>query len=79
LIINHILILTHVPPFAEACRYEGNLSNDGFLPHFSYKAMGEVFVDIMSKHPNNKMTILSRYTHSAGTTQIISNISVRMG
>lgn len=73
----HILILTHVPPFAEACWHEGNLSSDDFLPHFSCKSVGEVFVEVMSKHPNKNMTILCGHTHSGGIAQVLPNITVR--
>lgn len=75
----HILILTHVPPFSEACWHEGDLSNDDFLPHFSCKAAGDVFIEMMSKHPNKNMTILCGHTHSGGFSQILPNISVRTG
>jgi len=75
----HILILTHVPPFSEACWHEGNLSNDDFLPHFSCKATGDIFVEMMSKHPDKNMTVLCGHTHSGGIAQILPNISVRTG
>ena len=75
----HILILTHVPPFAESCWHEGNLSNDDFLPHFCCKATGEVFIELMSKYPDKNLTILCGHTHSGGVAQILPNITVRTG
>jgi len=75
----HIIVLTHVPPFAEACWYEGNLSNDDFLPHFSCKATGEVFIELMRKYPDKNLTILCGHTHSGGVAQILPNLVVRTG
>jgi predicted MPP superfamily phosphohydrolase len=75
----HILILTHVPPFPEACWHEGNLSNDDFLPHFCCKATGDVFVELMSKNPDKNLIILCGHTHSGGIAQILPNITVRTG
>ena len=75
----HILVLTHVPPFAEACWHEGNLSDNEFLPHFSCKATGDVFIEVMSKHPDKNMTILCGHTHSPGIAQVLPNLTVRAG
>ena len=75
----HIIILTHVPPFEEACWYEGNLSNDEFLPHFCCRATGKVFVELMSQYPDKNLTILCGHTHSGGVAQILPNLVVRTG
>ena len=75
----HVLILTHVPPFIEACWHEGNLSNDHFLPHFCCKATGDVFIDLMHKYPDKNLTILCGHTHSGGMSQILPNLFVKTG
>lgn len=75
----HIIILTHVPPFEEACWHEGDLSNDDFLPHFSCKATGEVFIELMRKYPDKNLNILCGHTHSGGVAQILPNLVVRTG
>ncbi len=75
----HVLILTHVPPFIESCWHEGNLSNDDFLPHFCCKAAGEVFIELMRKRPNQNLTILCGHTHSSGMCQILPNIFAKTG
>jgi Icc protein len=36
-----LIVLTHVPPFREACWHRGRISDDEWLPHFSCKAVGE--------------------------------------
>ena len=37
-----VLVLTHVPPFREACWHANAISDDRWLPHFSCLALGQV-------------------------------------
>lgn len=75
----HLLILTHVSPFREACWHEGNISGDDYLPHFSCKAVGEVLVEMMQAHPDKEMTVLCGHTHSSGEARILPNLLVKTG
>ncbi len=75
----NIILLTHVPPFKEACWHNGNISNDNFLPHFTCKAVGDGLKIIMNKNPENQLTVLCGHTHSAGHAQILSNLQVKTG
>lgn len=36
----HVLVLTHVPPFRDACWPEGHVSDEWWLPAFTCKAVG---------------------------------------
>ena len=47
----NIILLTHVPPFREACWHEGRISDDDFLPHFTCKAVGDMLIEVMSRYP----------------------------
>jgi 3',5'-cyclic AMP phosphodiesterase CpdA len=76
---HHLLVLTHVPPFREACWHEGKISGDDYLPHFSCKAVGDVLVEMMQAHPERKMTVLCGHTHSSGEAEILPNLLVRTG
>ena len=75
----HVILLTHVPPFKEACWYEGRISHDHWLPHFSCKAVGEVLLECMHSYLDSEMTVLCGHTHSRGTAQILSNLKVKTG
>ncbi|MBF0236661.1 MAG: metallophosphoesterase family protein [SAR324 cluster bacterium] len=75
----HVLLLTHVPPFQEACWHEGNFSNDIFLPHFACKTVGDVLLEIMHDHPNRRLTVLCGHTHSRGEAHILPNLCVKTG
>ena len=75
----NVILLTHVPPFREACWHEGKISNDDYLPHFSCKAVGDVLIETMRERPRCTLTVLCGHTHSPGTAQILPNLLVRTG
>ncbi len=76
---NRVLVLTHVPPFREACWHEGQLSDDNWAPHFTCQAVGAALMEIMSAHPDRKMTVLCGHTHSSGHARILDNLEVFTG
>ncbi|MBT3271097.1 phosphoesterase [Candidatus Poribacteria bacterium] len=74
-----VVLLTHVPPFMEACWHEGRISTPEFLPHFSCKAVGDALTSAMRSHPDNELLVLCGHTHSAGEARILPNLLVRTG
>lgn len=76
---SNIVVLTHVPPFREACWHEGRISNDYWLPHFTCKALGDVLAKAMAAHPDRQMTVLCGHTHGAGEAWILPNLRVLTG
>jgi 3',5'-cyclic AMP phosphodiesterase CpdA len=74
-----VLLLTHVPPFREACWHEGQISNDDFLPHFACKAVGDVLREEMLARPDCDLTVLCGHTHGRGYAQILPNLRVKTG
>ena len=75
----NLLLLTHVPPFKEACWHEGHISDDEFLPHFTCQAVGDVLIEMMQTHPERNLTVLCGHTHGSGTAQILPNLLVKTG
>ena len=75
----HIFFLTHVPPFKEACWYQGKVGNDDWLPFFTCKAIGDVLMRVMPDYPKCQLTVLCGHTHHAGTAQILPNLRVLTG
>jgi 3',5'-cyclic-AMP phosphodiesterase len=75
----HVIVLTHVPPFKEACWHEGHISDDNYLPHFACRAIGEIFTEMMRLHPECEMTVLCGHTHSPGEVHILPNLHVKTG
>jgi predicted phosphohydrolase len=74
-----LIVLTHVPPFREACWHRGRVSDDEWLPHFSCRAVGEVLAEAMAAHPGCEMTVLCGHTQSPGEARILSNLRVLTG
>jgi predicted MPP superfamily phosphohydrolase len=75
----NIIVLTHIPPFIEACWHEGKISDDSWLPYFSCKAAGDALYSVMIKNPDNNMTVLCGHTHSGRECQILPNLKVITG
>ena len=75
----NLILLTHVPPFKEACWFEERISDDDFLPHFTCSAVGDVLVAIMRAHPDCRLTVLCGHTHGQGETDILPNLIVKTG
>jgi predicted phosphohydrolase len=76
---DEVIVLTHVPPFREACWYAGRISDDEWSPHFTCMAMGKALLEIMEAHPHRKITVLCGHTHSGGETRIRDNLVVLTG
>lgn len=74
-----VILLTHVPPFRDACWYDGRISDDDFLPHFTCKAVGYVLREAMRARPDRDLTVLCGHTHGAGVVDMLPNLHVRTG
>jgi predicted MPP superfamily phosphohydrolase len=74
-----IIVLTHVPPFREACWYEGRYSDDHWMPAFTCKAVGDVILEVAEGNPGCNMTVLCGHTHGEGVADILPNLRVYTG
>ncbi|MBI5516115.1 MAG: metallophosphoesterase [Deltaproteobacteria bacterium] len=74
-----VYVATHVPPFREACWYEGRISNDDWLPHFTCKAVGEVLLEGARASPGRQLQVLCGHTHGEGSAQPLPNLRVLTG
>jgi 3',5'-cyclic AMP phosphodiesterase CpdA len=74
-----VIVLTHVPPFAEATWHRGKMSAADWLPHFSSKAVGDVLRGTMEARPDREMLVLCGHTHSPGEVAILPNLRVVTG
>lgn len=74
-----VIILTHIPPFKEACIHRGNITNDEFLPFFASKATGDVLEEIAKDNPNIEFLVLCGHTHSKAHYQPFDNLTIRAG
>ncbi|UCF98273.1 MAG: metallophosphoesterase [Spirochaetaceae bacterium] len=76
---DHVVVLTHVPPFRQAAWYQGRPSDDQWLPFFSCKAVGDVLHEAMESQPRKRMTVLCGHTHGGGRSQIRPNLLTLTG
>ncbi len=74
-----IIVLTHIPPFKEACLHEGKMSNDDWLPYHASKASGSVLMNICTEHPNIDFLVLCGHTHGKATYHPFPNLTVEAG
>lgn len=75
----HVYLLTHVPPFREACLYDGRIADDDWAPHFTCQAVGHVIMEIMPDHPNCELTVLCGHSHHKADIQPLPNVHVLTG
>lgn len=74
-----IIVLTHIPPFKEACWHKNRMSNDDYLPFFSSRATGDVLINIAQETPTIDFLVLCGHTHSAHTYQPLNNLVIQAG
>ncbi|MEQ8786469.1 MAG: metallophosphoesterase [Pirellulaceae bacterium] len=70
----HVVLLTHVPPWREACWHEGQISDDEWAPHFTCQAMGEAILEVMESRADQELTVLCGHTHGDGETRPLANV-----
>ena len=74
-----VILLTHLPPLREACWHEGKISDDEWSPHFTCKAIGDVLLKTMPKHPDRQLTVYCGHTHSSGEIRPLPNLEILTG
>lgn len=75
----HIVVVTHVPPFREACWHNGRISDDRSLPHFASKVVGDMLLREAERRADCQLTVLCGHTHSGGEARITNNLKVITG
>lgn len=75
----HVLIATHVPPFCEACWYEGKTTDGNWAPFFVCGAIGKAIQAFADKHAHIKLTVICGHTHHDGVARISDNLIVYTG
>jgi Icc protein len=76
---SELLVLTHVPPFAEACWHDGKQSEPDWLPWFTCIAVGDVLLAYARRVPTTKITVLCGHTHGRGEVRPQDNLLVQTG
>jgi hypothetical protein len=74
-----VVVLTHVPPFRDACWHEGRISDDDWAPHFTCHAAGQAILDVLRSHPDRQITVLCGHTHGRGIARLGPNLQIITG
>jgi hypothetical protein len=74
-----VFVLTHVPPFPEACWHMGRRSDADYLPFFTCIAAGEELKNAAQAQPGCELTVLCGHTHGSGEVRILPNLQVITG
>lgn len=74
-----LLVVTHVPPFADACWHEGARSADDWLPWFTGVAAGEVLAAELAARPTCRALVVCGHTHGVGAVDVLPNLRVLTG
>jgi len=74
----HVIIMTHIPPFQEAVLYDGKPCSPALLPHYVNLSTGLVIRGIARAYPTKKVTVLAGHTHHANISQVAPNVCVRV-
>ncbi|MBK9034865.1 MAG: metallophosphoesterase [Myxococcales bacterium] len=74
-----LLVVTHVPPFADACWHDGRRSDDAWLPWFTCVAAGDALRAAMAAHPDARALVVCGHTHGGGQVDVAPNLRVLTG
>ncbi len=77
--LRKVIVLTHVPPFKEACQYQGKISNDQWLPFFASQATGDVLMALATQYAAIEFLVLCGHTHGSAHYQALNNLVVHAG
>ncbi len=74
-----VILLTHTPPFREACLYNGAVCDENWAPHFVNQAVGEMLLEVVSSFPDKEVLVLCGHSHHTADCQMLPNLRVLAG
>ena len=75
----HVVVATHVPPFANAVFHKGKPAGVEYLPHFCNATVGYMMLGLLRAFPHRRVSVLAGHSHGACARMITRNLSVRVG
>ncbi|MEM9587739.1 MAG: metallophosphoesterase [Planctomycetota bacterium] len=76
---SHVMVATHVPPFQQACWYEGRTTDEFWAPFFVCGQVGDVVTRFAESRPHCYVTVLCGHTHHEGVACVDRNLIVHTG
>jgi predicted MPP superfamily phosphohydrolase len=74
-----VIVLTHIPPFKEACWDNGKIASDDWLPYLASKASGDVLMSLCTKYHDVDFLVLCGHSHSQAKYSPLPNLKVEVG
>ena len=74
-----VVVVTHVPPYREACWYEGRTTDDNWAPFFVCRQIGDVLTEVAEANPHVSYNVLCGHTHNDGIAKMRDNLIVYTG
>lgn len=74
-----IIVLTHIPPYPEACKHQGYDTDPSVLPYYCSGATGKALDELATQYPNVKFRVFCGHTHSTAYHKPHPNMIVRAG
>lgn len=74
-----VIVATHVPPYREACWYEGHTTDDNWAPFFVCGQMGNLLTEMALEHPARRIVVFCGHTHHPGMVSMTDNLTVVTG
>jgi predicted phosphohydrolase len=75
---DHIIIVTHAPPFVKACRYAKGPTSPEYIPHFSNVGMGKA-IEAAANKTKARVSVLCGHTHEEVRVNINDKVAVWVG
>ncbi len=72
----HLIVATHVPPFAEGLRPGHRISHPHWLPLLVCRATGEVVMKHARHHPETTFSVLAGHSHVGHHHRLLSNLTI---
>jgi predicted MPP superfamily phosphohydrolase len=74
-----IVVITHVPPWADIAKHEGRTQDDEHLPWYTSRMMGDTLLAAANAYPSHNFTVLCGHTHGRYSKQIAKNLIAHVG
>lgn len=75
---SHVMIATHVPPFYQGVKYNGQDCRWERQPYFTNSAAGNVIVGILKRFPRRRITVHAGHSHSAANVRMSYNLAIQV-
>jgi Icc protein len=72
----HVVCVTHVPPFERASIFQGKTSPAHSMPFFSCKAIGGAIGDVIAEYDEKRVTVMCGHTHEPADVLMLPNLRV---